>query len=119
MLRPIAGIGGGLSIGAWIADRALRAHVYTHGIRNPASTERVGSYAMADHRDGSIFPLTPKLLGFYHSLPPGQQGVFASIMTQASAAGEVTGFTMQPPDIQEAVDDALEHFSRALQGQST
>jgi len=74
---------------------------------------------MADHRDGPIFPLTGKLLGFYHSLPPGQQGVFASIMSQVSAAGEVSGFLMQPPDVQEAVDDALQHFARAVQGQTT
>lgn len=72
---------------------------------------------MADHRDGSLFPLTPKLLGFYHSLPPGQRGVFASIVNQASATAEVSGFKMQPPDVQEAVDDALQHLHRAVQGQ--
>jgi hypothetical protein len=76
---------------------------------------------MADHRDGPIFPggplrypLTAKLIDFYKTLPPGQQGVMASIMTQAAAGGEVKGFA-QPDDIQEAMDDALHGFTEHLQ----
>jgi hypothetical protein len=76
---------------------------------------------MADHRDGPRFPggpvtypLTTKLLDFYQGLPPGQQAVMASIMTQAASGGEVQGFN-RPTDIQEAMDDALHAFTEHMQ----
>lgn len=70
---------------------------------------------MADHRDGTHFPLTTKLLTFYQGLPPGQQAVMATILGQAGAGGAIRGYGV-PADLQEAVDDALQQFTQIVAG---